>query len=266
MGPQLYRCGNLSNKPLGPAMPYLLQWGRNFIVAEISSLDVLGISRSMLQWGRNFIVAEIIRAYRMAQSTMHSFNGAATLSLRKSFLDCPYTFFVSALQWGRNFIVAEIRSLIRAHHTTRLCFNGAATLSLRKSVRHGTASPCTVIRFNGAATLSLRKYTLTLSSIMHRSYASMGPQLYRCGNPQVPCPSQGQNRASMGPQLYRCGNDTVLGRTVAPLALLQWGRNFIVAEIWIYVGINQRSVLAGFNGAATLSLRKWLRWNAVPPM
>ena len=37
---------------------YVLQWGRNFIVAE--SMDEGGGARQMqkLQWGRNFIVAE----------------------------------------------------------------------------------------------------------------------------------------------------------------------------------------------------------------
>ena len=110
--------------------------------------------------------------------------------------------------------------------------------------------------------------------------ASMGPQLYRCGNRW--------NRylcrfcvleASMGPQLYRCGNISEPSGNVMSLPSLQWGRNFIVAETqakvkdcvdfswklqWgrnfivaetVAVAPRHRTGL-GFNGAATLSLRK----------
>ena len=62
--------------------------------------------------------------------------------------------------------------------------------------------------------------------------ASMGPQLYRCGNLN----QQGYNNlkpdiASMGPQLYRCGNIKHQGQLADINYKLQWGRNFIVAEI-----------------------------------
>ena len=85
--------------------------------------------------------------------------------------------------------------------------------------------------FNGAATLSLRK----LSTGHHHRYAchnaSMGPQLYRCGN-QIKRELTGEyGQASMGPQLYRCGNVCCFDDPqVCVLAVLQWGRNFIVAE------------------------------------
>ena len=62
------------------------------------------------------------------------------------------------------------------------------------------------------------------------SKASMGPQLYRCGNRE---PSVNQTlscTASMGPQLYRCGNADALAAALARAPR--------------------------FNGAATLSLRK----------
>ena len=36
--------------------------------------------------------------------------------------------------------------------------------------------------------------------------------------------------ASMGPQLYRCGNDSSVGSVIGLYSALQWGRNFIVAE------------------------------------
>ena len=46
-----------------PELP-MLQWGRNFIVAEIGSLANLQLSENVLQWGRNFTVAEIHRGNR----------------------------------------------------------------------------------------------------------------------------------------------------------------------------------------------------------
>ena len=38
---------------------YKLQWGRNFIVAEMCPNKKQWVKGFMLQWGRNFIVAEI---------------------------------------------------------------------------------------------------------------------------------------------------------------------------------------------------------------
>ena len=276
MGPQLYRCGNWRR----PWLPYTqipsfngaatlslrkppayhlgaypfggLQWGRNFIVAETSCLPSRGLSirrasmgpqlyrcgnqppthgksakAAALQWGRNFIVAETSRPPMGNQQRQQRFNGAATLSLRKlrgSGVDL----------------------------TSFLCFNGAATLSLRKP----PLCPCRLDGwscFNGAATLSLRKLPAYTAPYRDR-YASMGPQLYRCGNflptllrividmlqwgrnfivaetYQYPDGEGGVMSASMGPQLYRCGNE---GRhRECPLGVpeLQWGRNFIVAE------------------------------------
>ena len=111
MGPQLYRCGNVYVIMIMITMATPLQWGRNFIVAEICRGRKTLFFVSELQWGRNFIVAEIlITAWDKDASRR--------------------------LQWGRNFIVAEIRSTCRA----RPCpcrFNGAATLSLRKCTRQG---------------------------------------------------------------------------------------------------------------------------------
>ena len=181
MGPQLYRCGNASQDDTAAIAELSLQWGRNFIVAEIDGHQL------------NFFWVEAC------------FNGAATLSLRK---------------W-------RVR---RGRQETRTCFNGAATLSLRK---------CATARQNSARITP----------------ASMGPQLYRCGNRDKIHVIEMSNYASMGPQLYRCGNGSWLIAPLAPsssfngaatLSLrkyfpeggsrdipvtLQWGRNFIVAEI-----------------------------------
>ena len=110
-----------------------------------------------------------------------SFNGAATLSLRK-FADLaraagPYRW----LQWDRNFIVAE---------TTFFNLKGEGVLRL----------------------------------------ASMGPQLYRCGNVAWFFGFDFLFDASMGPQLYRCGNAS----------------GHLEDSLKLYC----------FNGAATLSLWK----------
>ena len=109
--------------------------------------------------------------------------------------------------------------------------------------------------------------------------ASMGPQLYRCGNVSVVFDVPLHKSASMGPQLYRCGNLTPIllerrwrvrfnGAATLSLrksrrgmmnlrlpATLQWGRNFIVAEM-NHVDDKGTTNVRGFNGAATLSLRK----------
>ncbi len=133
MGPQLYRCGNDAN-----------------------GMNLIWFGLNVLQWGRNFIVAEI--------SQEKNYQEAQTL-----------------LQWGRNFIVAEI-------HTASY-----AKIALLN-------------RFNGAATLSLRKYPVSLGPVRATCRASMGPQLYRCGNYFEIGSYHIQYDASMGPQLYRCGN------------------------------------------------------------
>ena len=184
-----------------------------------------------LQWGRNFIVAEMrLRALRVRFS-VQGFNGAATLSLRKC--------------------TASER---HSPHTSMRRFNGAATLSLRKSTSRNYSTLAKSPSFNGAATLSLRKCTIFSTKDRQPSVlASMGPQLYRCGNMRRELSprytrfngaaiyrcgwlrfERGMDvgaSASMGPQLYRCGN-TASGTILAlTLQWLQWGRNFIVAEM-----------------------------------
>ena len=109
-----------------------------------------------------------------------SFNGAATLRLRKSSaipLDTPATTW---LQWGRNFTVAEIGNL----------GNNIAPPS--------TASMGPQLYGCGNSTI--------LNIINHPIKASMGPQLYGCGNTYVTPIREFVTLASMGPQLYGCGN------------------------------------------------------------
>ena len=120
-----------------------------------------------------------------------------------------------------------------ANTASIMCFNGAATLSLRKPTR--SSCGCRGDRcFNGAATLSLRKRTHRITCNAHClaiwRHASMGPQLYRCGNVRRRTLCVTWIYASMGPQLYRCGNPTLKRHLYTPHGQLQWGRNFIVAE------------------------------------
>ena len=61
----------------------MLQWGRNFIVAETSMPKNGTAVASLLQWGRNFIVAETKSQDVTADLIQLGFNGAATLSLRR---------------------------------------------------------------------------------------------------------------------------------------------------------------------------------------
>ena len=231
MGPQLYRCGNIVTWLTSSSMGTVLQWGRNFIVAETRhrSLDALrGDPR---------------------------FNGAATLSLRKHVLGAGgveqgilasmgpqlyrcgniVTWLTSSsmgtvLQWGRNFIVAETR---------------------HRSLDALRGDP----RFNGAATLSLRKHVLGAGGVEQGILASMGPQLYRCGNLMSSGCPRCRPACFNGAATLSLRKLDVIWMPAMSASMLQWGRNFIVAET------RHRSLdaLRGdprFNGAATLSLRK----------
>ena len=113
--------------------------------------------------------------------------------------------------------------------STRASFNGAATLSLRKPSAWRLGRLSTTGRFNGAATLSLRKRPGGICPV-DNGKASMGPQLYRCGNLEKIQKGYYPVLASMGPQLYRCGNSILMVLLIEIGGLLQWGRNFIVAE------------------------------------
>ena len=112
--------------------------------------------------------------------------------------------------------------------------------------------------------------------------ASMGPQLYSCGNLD-PCKrcnyhavlQWGHNFtvaeiahhtlqflihliASMGPQLYSCGNSCVDMSLCHASIRLQWGHNFTVAEI-ADMDKKLNYLTQRFNGATTLQLRKYRR-------
>ena len=181
------------------------------------------------------------------------FNGAATLQLRKP----------------------AIASYIEYKYP---CFNGAATLQLRKRVieQHGLfhLMGC----FNGAATLQLRKRVTPRATTTARMPLQWGRNFavaetlvntnelgklveLQWGRNFAVAETSGHGshvlrawRASMGPQLCSCGNVGVIAMSNAT-TMLQWGRNFAVAETRLPRN-NTPICRPGFNGAATLQLRK----------
>ena len=230
-----------------------------------------------LQWGRNFIVAETGPGHAGRRRPVRGFNGAATLSLRKQEREVYGRWLANWLQWGRNFIVAETCRRNGDGSSILAGFNGAAILSLRKRQPCKVQEPVQVVlqwgrnfivAETGAGGGSLRRLVMLqwgrnfiVAETRDRGVpshprgpASMGPQLYRCGNSLSLLRRVGRRVASMGPQLYRCGNTKRTGmkayggpcfngaatlslrkrssliRRSAYFPWLQWGRNFIVAE------------------------------------
>ena len=93
-------------------------------------------------------------------------------------------------------------------------------------------APLCYLRFNGAATLSLRKCQAADMQGLQAILASMGPQLYRCGNKPLLMPHlyvllRFNGAATLS--LRKFAEYTV---TLVSERRLQWGRNFIVAEMW----------------------------------
>ena len=181
MEPQLYRCGNLSTVISAPPAGTVLQWSRNFIVAEIVPASRkprhhhdASMEPQLYRCGNIVVIAIIAQ-------THYCFNGAATLSLRK--YGIPISTFpgVPWLQWSRNFIVAEMsicmaailsvpllqwsRNFIVAEitrHSYKALFLCQLQWSRNFIVAEIRQDGCWPWRqrpgFNGAATLSLRKF------------------------------------------------------------------------------------------------------------
>ena len=216
MGPQLYRCGNGNPALWDVHVIWLLQWGRNFIVAETSKIVCAGTHGVIC------------------------FNGAATLSLRKLELPFLVPSVASVLQWGRNFIVAETRIVIRRRAPSS-CFNGAATLSLRKHVETYQRPPPGMTDWlqwgRNFIVAETRAHTAHPRLIRSAAMLQWGRNFIVAETPHRGVQPGRWRRvaASMGPQLYRCGN--LKDREFAGIRHTSPGR-------------------CCFNGAATLSLRK----------
>ena len=209
-----------------------LQWGRNFIVAEIRTVFQATAMHGQASMGPQLYRCGNPLTRQFAAAPRTCFNGAATLSLRK----CRC-----------------VRPVFRG----RACFNGAATLSLRKW-KVCRCSLQAMPRFNGAATLSLRKSSRRKAGRSKHVLASMGPQLYRCGNSASnPEPPSYNLRFNGAATLSLRKFPTIWSETQNTSRVsLQWGRNFIVAETGSLRVCLPRSSMFCFNGAATLSLRK----------
>ena len=85
----------------------MLQWGRDFNVAESRPFRRGTTYTDRLQWGRDFNVAE--RRYAHANHGVPEicFNGAATLTSRRAVSSSASLNMLPRLQWGRDFNVAE---------------------------------------------------------------------------------------------------------------------------------------------------------------
>ena len=231
-----------------------LQWGRNFAVAETgaglagpgdrvlasmgpqlcscgnSFTSLSSDDMYRLQWGRNFAVAETSSASMDVASESVGFNGAATLQLRKLDRVAVQAVREHLLQWGRNFAVAETAWSASSPRGTFFGFNGAATLQLRKRKARG-GKPFKESSLQWGRNFAVAETCRSYASKMPRDAASMGPQLCSCGNLSTTTAYETfKAGASMGPQLCSCGNPPKSGCIFCPFG--------------------------GFNGAATLQLRK----------
>ena len=235
MGPQLYRCGNVGTLAAAEVDARASMGPQLYRCGNVLPLYSIQLSRMLASMGPQlYRCGNGRRRCKVTVTALPCFNGAATLSLRKR----PYQPYATAniyqLQWGRNFIVAETdrperRRTVETNDDTG--FNGAATLSLRKlSPLQQAVRPVSALQW-GRNFIVAETLILRIVPTRFWQLASMGPQLYRCGN----CHSR------------------MLSKAFA--TMLQWGRNFIVAEI-DRQGEAARQAVLRFNGAATLSLRK----------
>ena len=256
----------------------MLQWGRNFAVAETPHRSHVPTSAiRWLQWGRNFAVAETCRRI-------------CTCRKRRTLL-----------QWGRNFAVAETDRLQRARIVPRRASMGPQLCSCgnQQKAAERTAALLASMGPQLCSCGNQQKAAERTAALL----ASMGPQLCSCGNTasgytrptleplqwgrnfavaETPCRQSGRRHkdtASMGPQLCSCGNSMPAVPTRSPIHRfngaatlqlrkpesvrsgsrrynrLQWGRNFAVAETSPVI-MRSDSTPTCFNGAATLQLRK----------
>ena len=204
MGPQLYRCGNgairtgvyrqwpsfngaatLSLRKYYQS-PYTRYYSTRFNGAATLSLRKSPTGSGPCCGASSFNGAATLslRKFVPRERCSHcntSFNGAATLSLRKCEEFQQQTSTYKALQWGRSFIVAEMRPRTRRPQRTSSGFNGAATLSLRKC-RGGSHGPFFPLPLQWGRNFIVAEISRSSFSVDVNCRASMGPQLYHCGN------------------------------------------------------------------------------------
>ena len=186
-----------------------------------------------LQWGRNFIVAERSDHARNRHIDPRTSMEPQPYRCGDVVASWPNWATISSLQWGRNFIVAET---IGSGNSTQT----GPWLQWGRNFIVAETRLCVGFRRGGAS-------------------VSMGPQLYRCGNCQWPQYQQSAHSSFNGAAALSLrksvtanylarhglcfnGAATLLLRKClysekvdVILKSLQWGRNFIVAEILPYL-------------------------------
>ena len=85
----------------------MLQWGRDFSVAEMPTSCVARSAFNVLQWGRDFSVAEIFMVVESYANSLIASMGPRLFS-RGNTATSDSNGLLSMLQWGRDFSVAEI--------------------------------------------------------------------------------------------------------------------------------------------------------------
>ena len=160
----------------------MLQWGRNFAVAETEwNVHTRPRSIKVLQWGRNFAVAEtrVHDVQRLRRDG--SFNGAATLQLRKPDCRRGERGERQSASMGPQLCSCGNSGAVNACVNVRNSFNGAATLQLRKLVNGARKRiHCGLLQWGrNFAVAETRRSRERLDA---GQLASMGPQLCSCGN------------------------------------------------------------------------------------
>ena len=158
MGPQLYRCGNFAGKRKRAENPSCFNGAATLSLRKCEWATLINSGRNRGFNGAATLSLRKCLKIQILNSSADSicFNGAATLSLRKSIVLLDEINTLSPLQWGRNFIVAEISALPPS-------VIPAASLQWGRNFIVAEIESNEVVR----DLLAL---------------ASMGPQLYRCGN------------------------------------------------------------------------------------
>ena len=132
MGPQLCSCGNLNSRIQEMLTEDVLQWGRNFAVAETGLPAGYPNTRCRSFNGAATLQLRKRRPLNAAAATLGSFNGAATLQLRKPAGDQPLLDYAPAASMGPQLCSCGNLRRLRRSRQTPARFNGAATLQLRK--------------------------------------------------------------------------------------------------------------------------------------
>ena len=155
MGPQLCSCGNLEREGIKLTDERFNGAATLQLRKRVSRRPAFR-RPGLLQWGRNFAVAETRIIHRVDQLLSERFNGAATLQLRKHDARIDRCYDYGGLQWGRNFAVAETWYLMAYAYTMIPASMGPQLCSCGNGEweKANVSGKC---RFNGAATLQLRK-------------------------------------------------------------------------------------------------------------